>query len=435
MSGALRACLSVREKTAGRLAAIGRAAAQIPATLDGEVARALFGANIRASATRVDVYHRCRFSYFCRYGLNAKRLRPADLDVLQRGTIVHYVLEKMILRYGGDLKLTDPSSRAVDIHGFVEGYIAEAMGGRENLPPRLTYMLRRVESLLGDLLSRMAEEFAAGDFQPAACELVIGRDGEVPPLEVELAEGSLTVEGAVDRVDVWNQEGRQYVRVVDYKTGSRVFGLPDVLGGLNLQMLLYLFILEERGKPFAIAAGPRPSAADAVEIQPAGILYMPSKRTVGKPDDDEAALRRGGRMNGLLLDEPPVLRAMERDGEGYYIPVQYGKRDGLPLKSAPLLGRQDFDLLHTHIRRLLAAMGDTLHKGDIAVDPLDGRDSGACKYCDFRSVCGREPSATNRKVEKLSAAEALGRIRELELQKEIGEERPGEEAHHGLHTD
>lgn len=429
---ALEESLAGRKETAGRLLAMRRTADQLPAALDEAVARELFGLHIRASATRVDVYHRCRFSYFCRYGLNAKRLRPADLDVLQRGTIVHYVLEKMIGRYGADLKLTDEAARRVDVHRFVGDYIRQAMGGEEGLSPRLTYMLGRVESLLTDLLGRMAEEFAAGDFVPAACELVIGEEGEIPPLTVGLDEGDLSISGAVDRVDVWNQAGRQYIRVVDYKTGSRVFGLPDVLGGLNLQMLLYLFVLEEQGRPIPVQTGPhraedgpsgtgREADAREKEILPAGILYMPSKRAVGDPEDDEAAIKRKARMNGLLLDEPEVLRAMERDGRGVYIPVEYGKRDGLPKKSAPLAGRADFEALRLHIRRLLREMGNTLHKGDIAADPLDGRDSGACKYCDFRSVCGREPSRANRRVEKMTGAEALKRIREEET--------------HGLSTD
>lgn len=415
LTRALRHVLSRREEdTAGRLLAVERAAAQQPARLKEETARRLFGEHIRASATQVDVYHRCRFSYFCRYGLRAKRLRPADLDVLQRGTVVHYVLEKMIRRYGADLKRTEPAERAVDIHRLTMEYLDRAMGGEDKAPPRLRYMLGRVEDLLGDLLTRMAEEFAAADFQPAACELVIGEDGAVPPAEIGLQEGKLSISGAVDRLDVWNRGTRQYIRVVDYKTGSRTFYLSDVLSGLNLQMLLYLFILEDRKTPYAVETGEGADVGTAEEPAAAGVLYMPSKRVMGEPGDDGKSLRRKGRMNGLLLDEPEVLRAMERDGEGLYIPVQYGKKDGQPLRSAPLAGEGDFALLRLHIRSLLRKMGDTLHEGDIGADPLDGRDSGACKYCDFRSVCGREPARANRRVERLSDREALNRMREEE---------------------
>jgi len=34
--------------------------------------------------------------------------------------------------------------------------------------------------------------------------------------------------------------------------------------------------------------------------------------------------------------------------------------------------------------------GNGIASGDIAASPLDGRDSPACKYCDYSAVCGRE---------------------------------------------
>ena len=40
--------------------------------------------------------------------------------------------------------------------------------------------------------------------------------------------------------------------------------------------------------------------------------------------------------------------------------------------------------------------GNTIAKGDIAISPLDGRESPACKYCDFATVCGVENSEIPR---------------------------------------
>ena len=35
------------------------------------------------------------FQYFCRYGLGAKERRHAEVDVLQYGTLMHYLFEKI----------------------------------------------------------------------------------------------------------------------------------------------------------------------------------------------------------------------------------------------------------------------------------------------------------------------------------------------------
>lgn len=61
-----------------------------PAAIGKETARQLFGEEIKMSASRLDTFNRCRFSFFCRYGLSVKKLQPAEFDVLQ-------------LRHGGTL--------------------------------------------------------------------------------------------------------------------------------------------------------------------------------------------------------------------------------------------------------------------------------------------------------------------------------------------
>ena len=92
------------------------------------------------------------------------------------------------------------------------------------------------------MAKRLAEEFAQSGFEPIACELKIGGEGE--KLEFPYDGGKISVSGSIDRVDKFGG----YIRVVDYKTGSKKFKLPDILFGLNLQMLLYLYA-GERGCP------------------------------------------------------------------------------------------------------------------------------------------------------------------------------------------
>ena len=71
-----------------------------PAAIGKETARRLFGEEIKMSASRLDTFNRCRFGFFCRYGLSVKKLQPAEFDVLQRGTVVHYCLERFVKEYG-----------------------------------------------------------------------------------------------------------------------------------------------------------------------------------------------------------------------------------------------------------------------------------------------------------------------------------------------
>ena len=68
------------------------------------------------------------------------------------------------------------------------------------------------------------------------------------PLKTPFSGGALKLNGKVDRVDGYCKDGKLYLRVVDYKTGKeKSFSLSDVLDGLDMQLLLYLFTMEERG--------------------------------------------------------------------------------------------------------------------------------------------------------------------------------------------
>ena len=159
-------------------------------------------------------------------------------------------------------------------------------------------------------------------FRPADYELPIGHpDGEteegVRPLTLTLPDGArISVQGKVDRVDVCRENGRTYLRVVDYKTGSKQFDLSQVAEGLNLQMLIYLMAIWENGGE---RYGP---------VTPAGVLYLPARLPlVSVPRDTqgeelEKAQTRAMRMNGLLLDDPAVIEAMEPGAAGLFIPAK-----------------------------------------------------------------------------------------------------------------
>lgn len=126
----------------------------------------------------------------------------------------------------------------------------------------------------------------------------------------------------MDRVDLYRTGEADYVRVVDYKTGQREFRLSEVLEGINLQMLIYLLSLWQNGEE------------RYGRVTPAGVLYLPAKLPVVRlsRDADAAALEREQlltmKMNGLILDDPEIVQAMEADAAGLFIPARLDKKTG-----------------------------------------------------------------------------------------------------------
>ena len=357
-----------------------------PQKLSGATAEKLFGKNITMSASRFDTFHKCRFSYFCKYGLTAKKLKPAEFDVLQRGTIVHYVLERIV----GSYKKGVADLSESEINSLVDKYIDEYLDGisgyRTIENERSKFLVSRISRSLKAVVLQLSREFAQSGFEPVACELKIGNGGDIPELKIPFDNGYINIVGSIDRVD----EFSGYIRVIDYKTGTKSFKLPDILFGLNLQMLIYLYAV--------VRAGVKD------DEKAAGILYMPSKRDLSD---------NGMAMNGLVRSEKDIVAAMDRDMQGEFVPkYSITKSGALDKRCTSFVSKEDFSEIFDYIETLMKRTGNGILSGDIAVSPIDGRETPACKYCDYSAVCGRE-NAPCDKVPNFKNDEVINQIRQV----------------------
>mgnify|MGYP002541496069 CR=1 FL=1 len=397
-----------------RLQAMQRASAAQPHSFrDPAAARTFFGGHMRLSPSQVESYHRCRFAYFCRYGLHTKRRQPADLNAAEAGTLAHYVMEQLLPSYARDgFSAVDRPRINADTAAVVEGYVQTYMGGRDNKTKRLNHLLEQLTRTCSNLMWRVVRELEQSRFVPVDYELPIGDTDEngqgVPSLTLTLADGTqVQIRGTVDRVDLYRTGEADYVRVVDYKTGQREFRLSEVLEGLNLQMLIYLLSLWQNG-----------DGRYGHVIRPAGVLYLPAKLPVVRlsRDADPPSLEREQlltmKMNGLILDDPEIIQAMETDAAGLFIPARLDPKTGRPAKGSSIASLRQFGLLKIKIQKLLTSMAETLRRGDIAALPAGGAVDG-CEYCDYRAVCGHEPDDPVRLIVRRDTAQIL-----QELEKE-----------------
>ncbi|MGI6264818.1 MAG: PD-(D/E)XK nuclease family protein [Acutalibacteraceae bacterium] len=401
----MREALRDRPAMRDRLAIMESAAEDRPAAFSDEaVARRFFGDDLWLSPSQVEKYHECRFSYFCRYGLRVFPRRVADLDPSVFGTMTHYVMERLLPGYArqGFDKITRRQI-AADTAGAVDDYVAELMGGTESKPARFAYLLTRLKKLCERLMWQVVREMRQSRFVPVDYELTLNKaDDDQPhidPVVLTLPDGvRIRVIGKIDRVDVFKQDGTSYVRVIDYKTSHKEFRLSDVVQGLNLQMMIYMLSIWQNG---GVRYG---------DVRPAGLLYLPANLPVlnvahGADDDalDKADLK-GMRMNGLLLDNDAVLRAMEADAGGLFIPAT-ATASGQIRKSDSLASLAQFGQLKVRVEKLLGEMALTLRRGDIAAQPAYNADHDACQNCDYKAVCGFEKGRPVRAIAKTGAKE------------------------------
>ena len=191
----------------------------------------------------------------------------------------------------------------------------------------------------------------------------------------------MTLTGIADRVDGWVHQGRLYLRVVDYKTGKKSFSLSDVWYGMGLQMLLYLFALENDGE-----------SRYGQPIVPAGVMYLPARAQLQSVDagaDDETVAKKHAealRRSGLVLNDPALLEAWEKGEDKRYIPVKFNAKKGVA--SGSVADLEGMGRLSRHLRLSLTRMAGELHRGSIAADPYyRSQQEDACQHCDYLEAC------------------------------------------------
>ena len=344
---------------------------------------ALLGRKLRISPSQLEKYYTCRYGYFLQYVLGLRPRRRAELSADQSGTLMHWVLQMALDPHPG------PDNPMAALQPFME-LDDEAMAGlaallvdeyaKRYLPEdtaRFAYLLSRLKKSMTSLLLYLRDEQRQSSFKPVACELKIGRGEDAVPAQVYHLSDGRTVQlvGTVDRADEWVEEdGTRWVRVVDYKTGTKKLDLKEVYCGLDCQMLLYLFSLT------------RDKSGRFTGAEPAGVLYLLADPAPETTTREKAAHSVEYKLDGLVRDEQKLFDAMDADETGRYLPFSYYKGAPSPYQKDKRADIAKLNRIQLHLDDLVTRMGQQLYEGQIAAEPLvTGR--SPCQWCDYGFVC------------------------------------------------
>lgn len=391
--------------------------------LNTDTAQGLFGKKLTMSASRLEVYGQCHFSYFMQYGLKAKAEHRAEFDAPTAGSFVHFILENVIREIGGTSSFSDVTEKELQnvTDKYIEIYIEKDLLNFRDRTQRFIYLFQRLRRETYEIVRDMVEELGRSDFKPLDFELIFSKTGVedknrvFPPAVFSDGDNEISLTGIVDRVDGWINGDILYLRVMDYKTGVKEFSLSDVWYGMSMQMLLYLFVLCGDGRDYF-----------GKKVSPAGVLYAPARDVMlslsRDCSDSDIKKERNKRLKrcGVLIDDPLLIDAMEHGDEKRFIPVKLknGKSIGDSLLTSQQLGK-----LSRHIEKTVIAMGRELSSGNISVNPAGGSVRNPCEYCPYRIACQmEEDGSTVRFLKKLNNKQVFERIdRELGVPDESGQ--------------
>lgn len=393
--------------------------------LSKDVARKTFFANdLNLSATRVEDYYKCPFSYFCKNGLKIYPVRKVEISPAARGNLIHFCLEELMCRevngkmlYDPDFeKLTDDEIKT-KVHLLCKDYSNREWGGDFAKTKRFYESVKKLETAVFYIVKNLLGEFQKSLFRPKAFEYDLKKQDGKSLLSIKVKEGVyINIFGRIDRVDVYDEGDTRYIRITDYKTGGKNLNLSDLYNGLNMQMLIYLLALISSENEITEDKNPYPS----------GILYMPAKyvgnfveRTADTSELSESIAQqledmrnKAFKRDGLIAENVISVSAMDEALSGLYAPAKV-KKDGSFSSNSKVMDEKLFGALCEFTRDKICELGEGLLSGDIKAKPVMTGEEKSCKYCEYWSVCGNYGDREPKVVSKDDADKLYSKLSEM----------------------
>jgi len=210
------------------------------------------------SASRLNRYANCPFGFFAEHLLKLKaRHDPEEgLNVMQRGSLLHAILEKLYKRLADDGTAVTTSNLEIILR-YLDESCAEIF---PTAPPRYgfrpgalwEYEKEELHRLIRGLVSWECEQNEpTARFLPCLQEAGFGiGSGDRSPLDVLGEHAQFRLRGVIDRLD---RDLAGNLRIIDYKSGSTPNTKSDLQQGLALQTALYAlaaehFWLQDQGR-------------------------------------------------------------------------------------------------------------------------------------------------------------------------------------------
>ena len=380
--------------------------------LSRETAKSLFMKNgLRISATAAESFFECPFGYFCKYGMGIKSARKVTMAAVNVGLIAHKCFEKIAPMLKERPDMTDEEAYA-EVSRCTDEYIEESMGGDFGKNAAFRANVKAVKDQITAAVMNIRKELSNPDIKPVAYEYKLTADSGAAVFSTgEPDSNEICLYGIIDRIDlITTKDGKKYIRVVDYKTGDKVFNYESIYHGLDLQMLIYLYAIMEK------------ISETNNDIEPAGVIYVHAReqdKFMSKSDILKiinSAVEKGKvggltekeicdtadrqlleakakkvmssmKRSGVVTDDMELVRTMTSMGGGYSPVTITQKNDYNKDGRDFVLNAPSMKNLEQYAVDKVKSMAKRLADGDICSMPTGKKDHLPCKYCAYKNIC------------------------------------------------
>ena len=361
----------------------------------------------------VEQFARCAYAHFLNYGLRLTEREESGFTSLDMGNIYHEALErysKKLDRESTDwFSVTDAKRDELAMESIGE-VIDEYAGFGIFDTAESQHSISHMKAVFKQTVWALTAQIRRGCFVPERFEFSFYES-------LDMANDvTVDIKGRVDRTDTYTDEGRLFVKVLDYKSGNTVFDLVKLYYGTQLQLAVYMDAVMEQKK----------EALKHVSVEPGGMLYYHiddpvidlkdvNPGTELSEEEINQMILKKLKPDGLINSDEKAYRGMDRDFEksSDVIPVTL-KKDQTPAASSKVASAEEFDVITRFAREKLREIGREIYDGNVAVNPIKNKKTDSCAYCDFQAICrydSRIPGFSERSFNGDNKEDVLDKMR------------------------
>jgi len=351
--------------------------------LSEEIVKLIYGSTIYASISRMEMFAKCAYEHFLRYGMGLKTGANYDFSVMDLGNIYHGVLDifsaELEKRHLSWRDFTEEEGKEI-IAEAVRIYCEDYEQGILKDDEQRAYTITKITRIMERTIDTLQYHIKQGKFTPAHHEYSFER-------EVELDNGSkMLLNGKIDRIDICEQDGKIYVKILDYKSGERKVDVTNIYYGIEQQLAFYMaeaVHLERRKNP-------------GKEVIPSALLYytldnpiIPIKKNTSDEEIDKS-IKRELRVDGLFENSDENLKLHDDNEAGSLVHRITKNKDG-SLRAGDekkIASAEEFEHMLNYVEELIKTEGKRITAGDIGISPISTDEKhDSCTYCEYKAIC------------------------------------------------
>lgn len=319
--------------------------------------------NLNVSYSSLETFYKCPFRFYLDNILGINKYENDTTSIIV-GKLVHYVLSVGL------------DKDELEIESLIDDYLNKIQSDITN--KHLFYRSKYKKEIL-KLIAIIKEQLKRSSFHNQWFEekFSITKNYEI----------KVTIKGFIDKIMTFEDKDNTYVIVIDYKTGTIHSDFNYVIYGLNMQLLIYLYLIKNSCK--------------ITNVKVAGMYWqniMKDLISTTKDKNYNSLLFDSYRLDGYTLDDINVLEYIDNNYlQGSYLKTIKTKKDGSFYSYSKVLTSDEIDKLlelveaniDSAVKRILNAKFDIkpIRIGSEMLSDITG-----CRYCKNYDICYKKNS-------------------------------------------